>query len=652
LLFACGGGSSDPNDSDSPTPAPISNRAPNFTSSATAQIVEGSSEHVLTLAASDPEGDTLQFSILGGEDQDQFSLDQVSRNLSFVAPPRFSSPTDADANNLYLLTVAVDDGNGNVVQQNLELRVSIAPLEASRFLIQATFGPSFEKINSLTNTTYVEWINQQMQLPPTRAVEYAESQGWVDFPLLSNSLGRDSAFLNLHINAEDQLRQRMAYALSQIFVVSNQSGIAIEERPLFFLDYYDILVDNAFGNYRELLERVTLNDVMGSYLNTMLNRKRDVSVGVLRPDENYAREVMQLFSIGLFELNIDGTLKLNAEGNPIPTYGLNTIENFARVFTGWNYQSDTATEFYNLGLPPDTRPMRSWDEFHDMGEKTLLNGTVLPAGQTAVQDLEQALDNLFEHPNVGPFIGKQLIQRFVSSNPSPEYVARIARVFNDNGSGVRGDLGAVLKAILLDDEARNGYITMPNRFGKFKEPYIRLIALWRAFDAQRIDSNNIFSSYVKAFLRRLKQFPLESPTVFNFYQNDFSPSGELSQANLLAPEIQLLDSESVVSMATAFYEFTIRQHNETPQNQVLGGGATIQLQTQAFQELVSQDLMDREDLVDRLDLLLLAGSMPDEMRDILLGVHSQADYTVQEKWEIVIDLTNIIVQSPYYHLQR
>jgi len=653
LITACGGSSD--NGAIAPPPAPITNRAPSFTSTNTVSLVENSTDLVITLTATDPDGDTLQYAVTGGLDESQFSVNSSNGELKFVNIPIFAAPLDTDKDNVYLVTVSADDGNTNVITQDLQITVTsttIIAAEASRFLTQATFGPNFERINSLMNESYVDWIDAQMQLPPSRTVEYAESQGWVNAPLLTNSLGRQSAILNLHLRAEDQLRQRMAYALSQIFVVSNQSGIAIEERPLFFLDYYDILVDNAFGNYRELLETITINDVMGSYLNTMLNRKRDVAAGVLRPDENYAREVMQLFSIGLFELNIDGTQKLNAQGKPIPTYGLDTIENFARVFTGWNYQSDQTTEFYNLGLPPDTRPMRSWDDFHDMDEKTLLNGTVLQAGQTAVQDLEQALDNLFEHPNVGPFIGKQLIQRFVTSNPSPEYVARVARVFNDNGSGVRGDLGAVIRTILLDDEARNGHINMPNKFGKYKEPYIRLIALWRAFDSERVDATNIFDSYVKSWLNRLKQFPLESPSVFNFYQNDFSPIGELGDRQLLAPEAQLLDSESVVSMASTFAEFTLRQHDEIPPGQVLGGGATINLQTQDFQDLVSQDFMRSEDLVDRLDLLLLAGSMPDEMREILLSVHNQTDYTVEEKWEVVIDLTNIIVQSPYYHLQR
>jgi len=282
----------------------------------------------------------------------------------------------------------------------------------------------------------------------TKTVEYAESQNWVtNYPLIVSGSAR-SSLLNVMLTAPDQLRQRMAYALSQIFVVSLDVNNGISERPLFYLDYYDLLGENAFGNYRDLLEKVTKNSVMAYYLTLNLNAPAGTQVGpvnhpgsffVSSPDENYAREVLQLFSIGLVELNIDGTPVMDGE-EPVASYTQETVENFARVFTGWNYQAGETPEtssFFNLGIPQDTKPMIAFDEFHDKGEKTLLNNVTLRANQSAEKDLDDALDNIFNHPNVGPFISKLLIQHFVTSNPSPSYVARVAQIFNNNGDFLR-----------------------------------------------------------------------------------------------------------------------------------------------------------------------------------------------------------------------
>ena len=539
--------------------------------------------------------------------------------------------------------------------------------DASRFLIQTTFGPTYEDIVALSNSSFNSWIDTQMRLPATHTVAYADSQGWIsNFPLLSDTRVADSAILNVMLKANDQLRQRVAYALSQIFVVSMDNNNGTDRRRILFLDYYDMLLDNAFGNYRDLLEEVTLNNVMGFYLTMKLNAPANTQVGavggsnsffVRSPDENYAREIMQLFSVGLNKLNLDGTPVI-ANGEMIPSYTQDTIENFARVFTGWNYQTATGTEFLNTGFPMDFRPMRSWDEFHDKEAKTLLRGVVIPANQTAVQDLDDALDNIFNDPNVAPFISKLLIQHLVTSNPTPAYVQRTANVFNgnrpngaSNPSLERGNLGAVIKALLLDTEARNGHVTMPNSFGKFKEPFIRQMAMWRGVYARRrTENNNLFGAYFDRFSVRLGQKPLTARSVFNFYQSDFSPSGVMTANQLLAPESQLFDLESVIRIASTFEEYTQIHHDDGPTT-FSDSSTSILLNTVRYQQLLPNDL-NAEDLVERLNLVFMAGAMSDEMKQILLDVHDPSLYLVDEKWRVVIDLINIILLSPQYWVQK
>ncbi len=539
---------------------------------------------------------------------------------------------------------------------------SVSEEAAARFLTQTTFGPTYADIVALTNTSLESWLDRQYALPITKTVDYAQSQGWIsNYPLII-SRSHDSSLLNVMLSAPDQLRHRVAYALSQIFVVSLDVNNGMQERPVFYLDYHDLLAENAFGNYRDLLEKITLNDVMGFYLTMRLNAPANTQVGpvnhpsaffVTSPDENYAREIMQLFSIGLVELNIDGTPKLDSSGEQIPSYTQETVENFARVFTGWNYQSanPNSNSFFNLGIPSDTRPMRSFDSFHDKGTKRLLNGVVLPPNQTAQQDLELALDNIFNHPNVGPFIGKLLIQHLVTSNPTPAYVARVARVFNNNGRGVRGDLKAVVNAILLDDEARNGHKTLPNRFGKYKEPFIKQLTMWRAMNARRkVTNRNLFDAYDDVFLDRLGQFPLRAQSVFNFYQPDFSV-GLFRQLGLVAPVAQLFDTQSLIGIATAYEEY-IQRHHDNAGNDFATSNSDLLLDTADWEALIPNDLSSIEALIDRMDLVFMAGAMTEEMRQVLRDMHSGPSYQVTDKWRIVIDLLNVIMLSPQFSVQK
>ncbi len=538
--------------------------------------------------------------------------------------------------------------------------------DASRFLMQSTFGATYDDIVELSNSSYRAWLNRQFAMPVTKTVGYAESQGWIEnYPLIL-ARGTDSSLFNVMLTAPDQLRQRVAYALSQIFVVSREVSNGIDERPLFYLDYYDMLAENAFGNYRDLLERVTLNDVMGFYLTMRLNAPANTQVGpvghpaaffVTSPDENYAREIMQLFSIGLVELDIDGTPVL-ANGEPIASYTQDTVENMARVFTGWNYQSanPSQTNFFNLGIPSDTRPMISFDAFHDKGPKTLLNNVTLPANQTAVKDLEMALDNIFNHQNVGPFIGKLLIQHLVTSNPSPAYVERVAKVFNNNSTGERGDLKAVVRAILLDTEARNGHKTLPDQFGKYKEPFVRQMALWRGLKARRkVNNRNLLTAYDENFLNRFKQFPLRAPSVFNFYQQDFVPSSAFRQESMVAPVAQLMDTESTIGIASVYEEY-VQRHHDDANNDFANSPSDLLLDTREWQALIPDDLSSVDALIERLNVVFLAGAMTDDMRDVLRSVHASTNpsspYVVQHKWEIVIDLLNILMLSPQYSVQK
>ena len=367
------------------------------------------------------------------------------------------------------------------------------PAAAARFLQQATFGPRAGDIQAVRSLGYAGWINNQFALPVSSHLKNvlaggSPATGYSD-SLTFNTWWQES------VTAPDQLRQRVAFALSEILVVSD-TGV-LGGNGLALSSYYDILLNHAFGNYRDLLEAVTLSPAMGLYLNMQGNDKGSLVLGT-HPDENYAREIMQLFSIGLNRLWPDGTLVLNSQGNLVPTYDQNVVMGFAQVFTGWNYyqtnqpKNRLPSNWYPA--PNYTNPMVLVPAHHDMAAKLLLDNTVLPAAQGdqalstnrafdaySSQDLEQALDSIFNNQNVGPFICRQLIQRLVTSSPSRDYLYRVVQKFNDNGSGVRGDLKAVIKAILLDNEARNPALLALPTYGKQREPLLRATAIARAF---------------------------------------------------------------------------------------------------------------------------------------------------------------------------
>lgn len=503
--------------------------------------------------------------------------------------------------------------------------------DASRLLSQATFGANLVDIDLVEKIGVEAWIDQQINLQPTSHLDYI-------FQIDDETIWHDERFeawFDTAITSPDQLRQRVAFALSEILVVSDNSAIGDYVEAM--ANYYDILVDNAFGNYRTLLEKVTLSPVMGSYLSMLGNEKPNVSRNI-RPDENYAREAMQLFSIGLVELNIDGSEKL-INGAPIPTYDLDIIKGFAHVFTGWNFNGTTEQTWKRPEIVP-LLPMTAVEEFHDKSEKILLNNFVVPAEQSAYQDLTMALDNIFAHDNVAPFISRQLIQRLVTSNPSPEYIARIAGIFNDNGDGVKGDLAKVIKAILLDDEARNGFKNFPTIFGKIREPLIKATHLWRAFNAS--SPNNRFQ--LAWPLDPLAQAPLSAPSVFNFFSPNYRPPSEVLADNIVAPELQLMTESTITKLTNYMAYSTLWGHVDAGENNQQDD--RILIDVSPWLSLTD----DPQTLVEQLDLVLTASTMSDEMKTILVDFYQEDIWS--EDREKVLDLLFLIVSSPQYAVQK
>jgi uncharacterized protein (DUF1800 family) len=428
--------------------------------------------------------------------------------------------------------------------------------DAVRLLTQASFGPTDATVSSVMSTGVSAWVDAQEALP-VRANYLARWNS--DNSALSASGGAtpqnvDSAFYQAALANDDQLRERVAYALSQIFVVSMQDLSLGGSKSQTAASYLDMLNQDAFGNFRALLNDVAMHPAMGQYLSSLGNAKEAPKIGRI-PDQNFAREVMQLFTIGLVQLNIDGTPKL-VNGQTVPTYGPADIDGLSRVFTGFSWAGpDTSKQrFYSTpGYLADNRlytPMQPYAQYHSTSEKDFL-GAVVPAQGTPdpAASLNTALDTLFNHPNVGPFISKRLIQRLVTSNPSPAYVTRVATVFNNDGKGVRGNLKAVVKAILTDSEARDPALAATPGFGKVKEPVLRLTQFLRAYNATS-DSGLWLIGSTDDPGTGLSQSPLRSETVFNFYRPGYVNAGGVTAANgLVAPEMQITTETSVAGYA-------------------------------------------------------------------------------------------------------
>ncbi|MEQ1842997.1 MAG: DUF1800 family protein, partial [Verrucomicrobiales bacterium] len=400
--------------------------------------------------------------------------------------------------------------------------------------------------------------------------------------------------------APDQLRQRVAFALSEILVISDRSG-TLQNYPRGVANYYDMLAKQSTGNFRTLLEDVTFNPMMGIWLTMVRSSKA-------QPDENYAREVMQLFSIGLEHLNKDGTYKRDANGNALPTYTQAEINELARAFTGWTYAGSSS--FTWTSSTDQINPLMSFEEQHDRGRKVFLGGATLSAGQTAKQDVRRSLDLIFAHPNVGPFVSKLLIKRLVTSNPSPAYVYRVASKFENNGKGVRGDIGATVKAILLDPEARNPVNTANG--GKLSEPILRLTRLLRALPKPPGDNPPVLGRYLlRNVSAEFNQSPFQSPTVFNFYHPDYQPPGPLLAAGLSAPEFEITTELSTVDTSNYLFDGVT---SGFPTN----SGPSIGIDYSSLQALWSTP----DALYARIEKLLLGRSMSAALRNSLETVRA------------------------------
>ena len=526
--------------------------------------------------------------------------------------------------------------------------------ETGRFLTQATFGTVESEIEGLRDSSFSTWITNQQS-----AAVGASALAYLDDRLVVLRAANAQANLNgTHFyeyfwreaaTSPDQLRQRVRFALSEIFVVSFADPV-VDTRGMG--SYYDMLGKHAFGNYRTLLEDVSLHPMMGLYLTHLGNIKEDPVTG-RTPDENYAREVMQLMSLGVFALNQDGSVQRDGSGNPVASYTANDITDLAKVFTGFSWYNVTPTNTTFAGSGRNAAsyvtPMIAYPTFHSTSAKTFLS-TTIAASTTSnpTAELKTALDAIFAHPNVGPFIGKQLIQRLVTSNPSPAYISRVAGVFNNNGAGVRGDLAAVVRAVLLDTEARNMNAGADPNFGKVREPVLRLSNLMRTFGATSISGN--WSVGSTSASTSFGQSPLAAPSVFNFFRPGYSPPNtKIGNAGLVAPELQIVDEVTVAGYANAL---------QTVLTSGIGTGNDVRTSLGGETAVAT----DPNILAERMNNLLLYGSMSPGLKQRLIdsvtgvtipaatGTNQAAiDTALLNRARLAIYLTMV---SPDYLVQR
>ena len=642
---------------------------------------------------------TVNCSLGGTATRDVDYLSSVSGNsVAFAAGQRevfveispIADADDAEAGETVALTVLA--GSGYVVGPASAGTVSIlnetaagnpSAKAAARFLIQAAFGPDQdsaadadqipENVEELMAMGFEAWIDDQLARPvggllpmvqwqnaqPGSAAIYNDRKqnAWWGRAMGLPKLRPDASGTQL----PDPLRQRVGFALSQIFVISDRmERLAVE--PEAMVHFYDKLLENSFGNFENLLRDVALHPCMGIYLSHMGNRKAD-PVAKTFPDENFAREIMQLFSIGLWMLNPDGSRQLDANSQPIPTYSNADITELARVFTGLTFgKNSNGTDNNNFDIYDGdfTSPMKGFDQHHDLGPKNLLLGVTTPqrvanGGLATAADVDAVINNLFNHPNVGPFIGRQLIQRLVTSNPSPAYIGRVTAAFN---AAPRGDMGRTVKAILMDPEARDPARMSDPTFGKLREPFLRTVNVARAFNATA--PNGWF--YLDAFALDHVEEPLKAPSVFNFYLPSYSPPGLLAQAGLVAPELQIVNASSGTTAPNYFW------------NHITGGlhrwgvgDATKNVTLNLDQEMLlnvpaaavndpypSLAALDPDPLIRRLDLVLTGGTLSPGSFQIIREALSRIGPGSGWEWpENRLKLAiYLIVCSPEFAVQR
>ena len=533
--------------------------------------------------------------------------------------------------------------------------VVLSEQEVSTFLARSTFGVKQVEIENLIEIgDYEKWIDEQFTKTPNYLINWAETKAigvgtvgdlkdnpedWRNYSDALAFLQRD-AWWDIVVSGDDQLRQRVAFALSEIMVISKYGSLI--NYPDSRMSYYDVLVKNAFSNFETLLQEVTYHPAMGKYLSYLGNSKEDTVKGT-HPDENYAREVMQLFTIGLYELNTDGSKKTDSAGNSIPTYTQDDITAMAKVFTGLTDQNGYF--FASEGSSSHTsrtETMIANESYHDTSEKSILGYTIQAGGDTKT-DINLALNHLFNHANTGPFIAKRLIQRLVTSNPTPAYIQHVALVFNDNGEGVRGDMKAVIKAILLYDEDSSS-----DTFGKLKEPLLFVSSLFRTFNAK--NSENILYQGDDAVYKYSsfnfhgtgytnQEGALEALTVFNYFTPDDAPYS-LKKDELVAPEFELFGIGNVHQLLMGLINkdgFIYETYKIT---------AELQLETE--KSLVENKKYD--ELLERLNILLLGGNMSSITKSAIktyMTEHSELSSDVLTRYVI-----SLVMTSPDFAIQR
>jgi uncharacterized protein (DUF1800 family) len=520
------------------------------------------------------------------------TMGNLAVTTTYVSATRLIVAGTLDASARGALDLSVTNPDPGWVSSAAALRVELNPNEswsprvtagaAARFLEQTAFGPDRASITEVQRLGLEEWIEAQFSEP---ASSYQNPE------MINTSLAPVQArFFTNAVHGRDQLRQRVAFALGQIWVVSG----SVVSRPDRLVPYLRILQKNAFGNYRDLMRDVTLSPAMGDYLNLVNNVKGDAARGI-RPNENYARELMQLFTIGTEAINPDGTYVLDAAGARVPAYTQTDIQEFARALTGWTYPTAPGGRPAARNPARYDGPMVAWEPNHDSGAKKLLGSMVLPANQTAAADLEGVLDNLFYHPNIGPFVCRNLIQHLVKSNPTPDYLKRVVDAFNNTG-GVRGDMRAVIRAILLDPEARwrDSDAQLSATEGHLREPVVWIASLLRALGALVNDTNGLASRGAA-----LGQNIFYPPTVFNYYM----PGHRLPGSQLLAPEFQILSPATALERANLVNTLIYGS---------LGAGVVV------IPENYTTRALSPNDLLDEVDLVLFHGQMPPDMRRIIL----------------------------------
>ncbi|MFC4698576.1 DUF1800 family protein [Glaciecola siphonariae] len=558
------------------------------------------------------------------------------------------------------------------------------PQQTSRFLTMATFGPRLQDIEDLTGTSASAWMVDQFNAPTSEFLSevqrYFEMGEPAQRSMLADAFDQGATtytFWKNAVHGEDQLRQRMAFALSQILVVSNGSGGLNGIFPQTVGYYQQVLADNALGNYRDLLEAVTYTPAMAEYLTYLGNEKGDESTGRV-PDENYSREILQLFTIGLVELNQDGTVVTDVEGNPVEVYDNNDITGLAKVFTGLNnpeldIQSSLVGRITRIRAAV-LEPLLIDESKHEPGEKSFLDFTI-PAGTQGEASIDMALDHIMAHPNVGPFVGRQLIQRFVTSNPSPAYVERVANAFDagsytlpngeEVGDGRKGDLKATIAAILFDESIYIANALADDTFGKVREPVLRLSHFMRAFETDMTTPEYVFQFYDTSSLSVLGQHPYRSPSVFNFYRPGYKAPGTLSaEQGLVAPELQIVNASSIPGYINLLSYGALQSQRENFDNMrpvFIRFGANFDA-SRAQQTFIPNyaDLLpladDAEALVEYLDGLLLYNTLSESSKTALidtLNAFAPSALTEAAGREALIGYAVLmLMSSPDYLVQR